>query len=168
MEKWTAYDQMEYDKLKKAYFLCLFLGWAGAHRFYQKKIGTGVLYLLTFGLFAIGWLVDGLKIAIAWQKMIDMKNGRSRKDVLRQARSVSQKVLMQNAMKRCCPSCGGTNYHAFVEERVIREGKVKTKTSLNLNPLKPFTVFNHKEKMVRKPITTQVSKFVCDDCGKIF
>ena len=70
--------------------------------------------------------------------------------------------------KRHCPSCGGTNYHAFVEERVIREGKVKTRTSLNLNPLKPFTVFNHKEKVVRKPIITQVGKFVCDDCGKIF
>lgn len=75
---------------------------------------------------------------------------------------------IRNGPHTICPSCGGTNYHAFVEERVIREGKVKTRTSLNLNPLKPFTVFNHKEKVVRKPITMQVSKFVCDDCGKIF
>ncbi len=70
--------------------------------------------------------------------------------------------------KTCCPSCGSTNFHAFVEEVVIREGKVKSQTTLNLNLFKPFTVFNHKEKVVRQPWTKQVSKFVCDDCGKIF
>lgn len=67
-----------------------------------------------------------------------------------------------------CPSCGSSRVHAFVEEVVIRDGKTKSKTTVNLNPLKPFTVFNHKEKVVRKPITKQVSKFVCDDCGNIF
>lgn len=70
--------------------------------------------------------------------------------------------------KRKCPVCGGTNYSVFVEEVVLREGKTKSTTSLNLNPLKPFTIFNHKEKVVRKPITKQVSKFTCNDCGKIF
>lgn len=41
--------------------LCLFLGWAGAHKFYTKQTGMGVLYLLTFGLFGIGWVVDAVK-----------------------------------------------------------------------------------------------------------
>lgn len=72
------------------------------------------------------------------------------------------------AVTKCCPKCGGKNYHAFIDEVILREGKTKTKTSLNLNPLKPFTLFNHKEKVVRQPVTMQVSKFVCDDCGKIF
>lgn len=38
--------------------LCFFLGEFGIHRFYVGKIGSGILYLCTFGLFGIGWLVD--------------------------------------------------------------------------------------------------------------
>lgn len=41
--------------------LCLFLGWIGAHKFYAKNSGMGVLYLFTFGLFGIGWIIDSVK-----------------------------------------------------------------------------------------------------------
>lgn len=45
-----------------AFFLCLFLGIIGAHRFYVGKFGTGILYLFTSGLFGIGWLFDLIMI----------------------------------------------------------------------------------------------------------
>lgn len=41
-----------------AFLLCFFLGELGLHRFYVGKIGTGILYLFTFGFFGIGWLCD--------------------------------------------------------------------------------------------------------------
>lgn len=41
-----------------AILLCLFLGAFGGHKFYEGKIGMGVLYLFTLGLFGIGVLVD--------------------------------------------------------------------------------------------------------------
>ena len=41
-----------------ALLLCLFLGWAGAHRFYVGKIGTAILMIVTFGGMGIWYLVD--------------------------------------------------------------------------------------------------------------
>lgn len=41
-----------------AFLLCFFLGYLGAHKFYEGKTGMGVLYLLTFGLVGIGWAID--------------------------------------------------------------------------------------------------------------
>ena len=38
--------------------LCIFLGTLGVHRFYEGKIGTGILWLCTLGLGGIGWIVD--------------------------------------------------------------------------------------------------------------
>ncbi|MBF0619785.1 MAG: TM2 domain-containing protein [Candidatus Omnitrophica bacterium] len=38
--------------------LCFFLGWAGAHRFYVRKTGTGLLMLCTGGGLGIWWIVD--------------------------------------------------------------------------------------------------------------
>jgi hypothetical protein len=43
---------------RTGFLLCLFLGWAGSHRYYVGKRGTGRLYLLTSGLLLVGVLVD--------------------------------------------------------------------------------------------------------------
>lgn len=47
-----------------AFFLCLFLGVLGVHRFYVGKTGSGVLYLFTGGLCGIGWVIDLILILL--------------------------------------------------------------------------------------------------------
>ena len=51
-----------HKKRKIALILCIFLGLFGFHRFYVGKIGTGIIYFFTAGLFCIGWLVDLVSI----------------------------------------------------------------------------------------------------------
>ena len=47
----------EYSRAAAA-IICFFFGGFGIHRFYVGKVGTGILWLLTGGLFGIGSLVD--------------------------------------------------------------------------------------------------------------
>ncbi len=48
--------------------VCLLFGFLGVHKFMEKKIGMGILYLFTVGLFGIGWIADIVRCFIdAWK-----------------------------------------------------------------------------------------------------
>lgn len=61
MEQWKT--EPSEKKKQTALLLCIFGGYFGLHHFYVGKIGMGILYLCTVGLFCIGWIVDIAKIA---------------------------------------------------------------------------------------------------------
>ena len=48
------------------FILILLFGWSGIHKFMEKKTVLGIIYLFTFGLFGIGWLID---VNIAYSNM---------------------------------------------------------------------------------------------------
>lgn len=45
-----------------AFALCLFIGFLGAHKFYEGKTGMGILYILTGGLLGVGWIIDTISL----------------------------------------------------------------------------------------------------------
>ncbi len=47
-----------------ALLLCIFLGWAGGHRYYVNKIGTGISMLFTGGGMGVWWFVDLILISV--------------------------------------------------------------------------------------------------------
>ena len=53
----SIYKGKECDKWI-ALLLCVFLGLLGAHKFYEGKIGLGILYIFTGGLFIVGLVID--------------------------------------------------------------------------------------------------------------
>jgi hypothetical protein len=57
---------LEHAPLRRrtVFLLCLFLGWAGVHRFYLGKRTTGRIYLMTGGLFLAGVIVDLILILL--------------------------------------------------------------------------------------------------------
>lgn len=52
----------------KLFWITLFGGWLGLHKFIKKDTLHGVLYLLTVGLFGFGWLFDVISLLVGTQK----------------------------------------------------------------------------------------------------
>ncbi len=69
-----------------------------------------------------------------------------------------------------CPKCKSLNVEFIGNEtKWATDPKIKKTTTLNLNPLKPFTLFNHKEKVVRAGSAgVTMNKWHCKNCGRVF
>lgn len=66
-----------------------------------------------------------------------------------------------------CPRCGSEDCSHYQEQK-IKPGKTKTRYTANLNPLRPFTLVNKKEKVIRKEKVITEKKIICNKCGYIF
>ena len=49
----------------------IFGGWFGLHKFLDHRIGAGILYFLTGGLFGIGWIIDIIRALTSNQHQCD-------------------------------------------------------------------------------------------------
>ena len=53
-------------------FVTILLGWLGVHRFLRGQIIIGILYLFTFGLCSIGWILDIVAAIVQYVKYKDL------------------------------------------------------------------------------------------------
>jgi len=66
-----------------------------------------------------------------------------------------------------CPSCHSDNCSWYVTEKTI-PGKTKTTYKANINPFKPLTLYNKKEKVIREESQVTQKRIICNSCGRIF
>ena len=73
-------------------------------------------------------------------------------------------------IQKCCPRCGSPHFqYAGQQIYGARPEKTKTRYTANLNPLRPFTLVNKKEKVVKKARSGYaVDEFICLNCGNRF
>lgn len=86
--------------------IAVLLGWAGGYQFYKNKIGMGILYLFTCGLFGIGWIVD-IIMAISESNKSNKKDSAMISNVVgtfaecRKNEKVKRKDVINNLPQNC-------------------------------------------------------------------
>jgi len=61
-EEKDAVIRRETKKKTTCAVLCFLLGLLGVHRFYVGKVATGFIWLISLGLFGVGWVIDLMSI----------------------------------------------------------------------------------------------------------
>lgn len=117
---------------KKEFFICLFTGFLGTHKFYEKKIGLGLLYLLTVGLVGFGWIIDTVilfKLAfLTTEEKLEERNiiKAEKKEIRKQEVKewMEERERRKNSNEVCCPKCGSTSITANKKGWSLRKGLV--------------------------------------------
>jgi len=109
----------------------LFFGIFGVHHFLDGKVGLGLLYLFTAGLFGIGWIVDVFKALFQSPEEFDESNrryiqlkeqrkivGNNRQEIYQNELAIKQDRSAELKAQGIahCPKCNGITLQ-YVERR---------------------------------------------------
>lgn len=167
-----------------ALILCIFLGCFGAHKFYEGKIGIGILYLFTGGLFCAGWIIDIIDIARKPEKYFVLKK-EAPTEKQNRTQHFQETDQKPNKKKMYCKRCGGTDISVQLDN-VITSYELKSETRKKgaltnignsagragmvlltgglwaLTPKKS----KYKETQTGSVKTKQIKTAICQECGR--
>jgi len=142
-----------------AYLLWFFLGLFGAHKFYVGKVGMGVVYLFTAGLFGIGWFIDLFTLG----NQVDIANaiqvGRTGNVNQNQAQNVVVNVTAPASSSEPSKVSAEKQILTFTESKqIVSTKELLVGTQLELDEI---------EATVKKLIDKGMVKELVDESGKI-
>ena len=86
------------------FIITFFFGMFGIHKFIDKKIGLGILYLFTAGLFGFGWIIDLIKALILMIQSFESNNSNPNTN---QSSFENSDNNFYNSQNDRCKYCGG-------------------------------------------------------------
>lgn len=130
------------------FLLCLFFGMFGVHKFYNKNIKMGIIYLCTLGLFGLGWIYDTIKLGMELIKgHTSSEQYESKRLAKEEARlkakeerelAVAEEKERISAMDRegiaYCPKCKSSSIQYVERRKQLSLGRAAVGTVL-INPL---------------------------------
>lgn len=121
------------------FYLCLFGGFLGLHKFYRKEYGKGILYFFTCGLFFIGYLTDLIYI----YRVNCLGKEDTRQQRKEQSRILREEFLQAERERTAqldregvayCPRCKSTSIQYVERRKRLSVGRAVVGTVL-INPL---------------------------------
>jgi len=128
------------------FLLCLFGGYFGAHKFYKKNWKMGLIYLLTVGLYGVGWIYDTIKLGAGLIKDYTSTD-KAKKQAKAEAKAkakVEKELAIKQEQERIaqlekegvvyCPRCKSVSVQYIERRKRLSVGRAVAGTML-LNPL---------------------------------
>ena len=143
-----------------AYLLWFFLGVFGAHKFYLGKIGMGVLYLLTLGLFGIGWFI----VLFTLGNQVDLRNALQGNARVQQNQQQSQNIVVNVA----APTSAGTvEVKISAEKQVLQLAHQTPVLTIKQIIAQTSLEFDEAEEVLKKLVSKGMAKELVESDGKM-
>ena len=150
-----------------AYLLWFFLGIVGAHKFYLEKIGMGILYFCTFGLFFIGWIIDLFTLGNQVDLYNALHGGQVGGVAVNNQTNQSQNIVVNVAAPAGAPSAS-ESVKISAEKQILALSEKSNTLSIRQIVSQTPLEMDEAEEAVKKLVAKGMAKEQVDSDGRLF
>ena len=144
---------------KTDFILCLFLGFLGIHKFYEKKISMGILYLFTGGLFFIGWIYDCIQLGIGMYKEKDTISNIYSQEMPYETKDKEEETIMQPILNSINIETTNDEFHNYSQKEMVEPIQKMTQREELANAMNPSPFWNDGTEAQQEFATNLVDEF---------